>query len=107
MTVKFQDVADLARKTLNDVDKDRHTDADLLLYAIAGIKELRIVRPDLFIGQFLTLPDTFALTDVLPIDTMYMVALADYVIARAESMDDEHVGSGRAAMFYQMASGQL
>ena len=31
-------------------------------------------------------------------------ALADYVVARAETVDDEHINSGRAQMFLQLAT---
>ena len=49
-----------------------------------------------------TVPTTLALTDpITEVPTAVEAALADYVIYRAESKDDEHVNSGRAAAAYQ------
>lgn len=43
----------------------------------------------------------YALTDSLTLPSMFHSALEDYVVFRAESKDDEHVNSGRAAAYYQ------
>ena len=48
-------------------------------------------------------PTTLALSDTITeIPAGYMPALADYVIYRCESADDEHSNSGRAATHFQM-----
>lgn len=99
----FQEIVDLGRIPLNDTDKVRYSDETLLMFANQGMLALAKRRPDLFIDQFDSLPDnTFALTDSLPIEVGYMQLLADYITARAELTDDEHVNSGRAAMFVQL-----
>jgi hypothetical protein len=85
----MQDILDDARRPLNDADKTRYPDVNL------------------FFGQYATPFTSTLVTDVLPIDDIYRPALADYVTARAESIDDEHVNSGRAAMFFQMAAGAI
>jgi hypothetical protein len=47
------------------------------------------------------------LTDPLPIDDQFYRAIADYVIARFEMKDDEHVLDERAALMMKMAIGEL
>jgi hypothetical protein len=92
----MQDILDDARRPLNDADKTRYPDVNLLAYANAGLRTLRLKRPDLFFGQYATPFTSTLVTDVLPIDDIYRPALADYVTARAESIDDEHVNSAGA-----------
>jgi hypothetical protein len=105
----FQNLVDRARVPLNDSAKVRYTDAELLGYAVDAFLLLRRYRPDLFIGNWtletwstLTLGSTFprAPDEYLPI-------IADYVTARAEFKDDEHVVAERAQAFYALASSGL
>jgi hypothetical protein len=103
MAFTYQSVCDLARLPLNDTDKARYSDADLLSYANHGILTLAKRRPDLFIGNFSALPDgQKALTDSFPLAPGYVQTLADYVTGRAEMADDEFANSGRAAAFAQL-----
>lgn len=103
MAFTFQSVVDLARLPLNDADKARYTDADLLIYANHAVLTLIKRRPDLFIGSFSSLPTgEAALTDAFPLGAEYVQTVADYCTARAESSDDEFVNSGRAALFMQL-----
>jgi hypothetical protein len=99
----YQDLVNVARLPLNDTDKARYSDADLLAYANGGILTLLKRRPDLFIGQFASLPNGSAsLATAFPLGVEYIQTIADYVTARAESTDDEHVNSGRAALYMQL-----
>jgi uncharacterized protein DUF6682 len=103
MAFTYQSVVDLARIPLNDADKTRYPDADLLSYANQGMLTIIKRRPDLFIGMFASLPDgEKALTDSFPLDAGYVQTIADYTTARAEMADDEHVDSGRAALYVQL-----
>lgn len=103
MAFTYQSVADLARIPLNDEDKARYPDATLLSFANHGMLQIVKRRPDLFIGQFDNLPTgEHALTDSFPLPAEYVQLLADYVTARAESIDDEHANSGRVAAFAQL-----
>lgn len=53
-------------------------------------------------------PTALALTDTISeIPAGYTPALTDYVVYRAESTDDEHSNSGRAAAHYQMFIAKL
>jgi hypothetical protein len=109
----MNEIVDKARKPLNDVDKDRFSDNDatlfndLLGYANDAILLLRNKRPDLFIGSFAALPEKLAIGDTFPLPAEYVPAVVDYVVARAELHDDEHVLSERATVFFQLANGQI
>lgn len=95
--VTYQTVVDLARIPLNDEDKTRYSDAQLLAYANQAMLSYPKRRPDIFIGQYQSLPNgEAALADTFPIDSMYMQPVADYIVARAQMIDDEHANSGRA-----------
>lgn len=102
MAWTYQDVVDLAREPLNDEDKVRYSDEDLLRFANQAVLQAAKRRPDLFIGRFGTIPDRAGLGDDVLLPAAYVQMLADYVTARAESVDDEHVNSGRAAAFWQL-----
>ena len=56
----YQEVADLARLPLNDVDKVRFPDSTLHLYAVHGMQAIFKRRADLFVGQLATPPLTEA-----------------------------------------------
>jgi hypothetical protein len=108
MAFTYQEVADLARKPLNDEDKARYSDSDLMLYANSAILALYLRRPDLFIGQYGNLPGgNSALTDSAPLPDAYKTLLADYVTGRISMTDDEFANSGKAAMFFQLLGPEI
>lgn len=108
MAFTYQSVVDLARLPLNDLDKARYSDAALLSFANHGMLQVLKRRPDLFTGQFASLPDgEKALGDAFPLPAAYVQTVADYVTARAEMADDEHVNSGRAAAFAQLFGAEI
>lgn len=98
----FQTVLDLARESLNDTAKDRYPDATLQKHANDGVDEMFGLRPDLFIGlyslDYATNGAQYAVSDLLPFDSRFKRVLADYVVFRAEMVDDEHVTSARAEL---------
>ena len=103
MALTYQSVVDLARIPLNDTAKTRYSDAQLLLFANHGMLTLTKRRPDLFISQFGNLPNGEAiLADAFPLAPCYVQLVSDYVVARAEMTDDEHVNSGRAIAFVNL-----
>ena len=108
MAFTLQQVVDKGRKPLNDVDKARHSDSDLLGYANDGILLMRNKRPDVFFGQYLTLGTTeqLALTDTCPLPAEYIPALADYITARGETLNDEAVLAERASLFFRLVAEQ-
>jgi len=103
----YQQIVDMARIPLNDADKARYSDAQLMLFANQGMLGLVKRRPDFFMGQFSNLPDGNALlTDVFPIDAEAVQLLADWITGRAEMVDDENANSGRAQVFVNMFTGE-
>jgi hypothetical protein len=103
----FQQVIDRARIPLNDADKTRYPDADLLAYANDAILLLRQKRPDLFFGSW-TLPvSEYLVGATLPVDDTFFPAICDYVTGRAEFRDDEDAMQQRAAAFLQLFGGNL
>lgn len=102
MSFTFQTLIDRARVPLNDSAKTRYPDAELLNYAVDAFLLLRRYRPDLFLNAW-TLPDWSAYTvnSTFPVaPDEYLPIIADYVSARAEFKDDEHVVAERAQAFY-------
>lgn len=99
----------MGRIPLNDDDKARISDATALTFAMQGLQMLTQKRADLFIGQFLAMPDisALALGDVFPVDDNIAPAIADYITARAETRNDESIIEQRATMFFQLVRGQL
>lgn len=85
----MQSVVDLARLDLNDVDKIRNLDVDMLGYANDGISRAFAIRPDLKWGSFGTAYADLALTDAFPLAIEYRSAIADYVVASCEDHDDQ------------------
>ncbi|HEV7929242.1 MAG TPA: DUF6682 family protein [Nitrosospira sp.] len=107
MPFTYQSVVDLARIPLNDADQARYPDSTLLLFLNHGLLQILKRRPDLFIGQFASpLDGQNELVDTFPLPPEYAQTVADYVTARAEMTDDEHVNSGRAAIFMQIFGGE-
>jgi len=99
----MQNIVDLARIPLNDDSKTRYDDATLLNYTNRAIQRLIIVRPDLFIGSYLSLPTTaLALGDTFPLGAPYEQPVADYVTARAETVDAEFAENSRATSFFAL-----
>lgn len=96
-----------ARGTLNDSDATsyRITDLTLVGFATDALNMMRNVRPDLFVGNWGSLTVTSGST--LPGDEQFFRPVVDYMIARAETTDDEHVNSARAALMAQLAEGFL
>lgn len=108
MAFTYQSIVDLARLPLNDEDKTRYPDDVLLAYANHGLLALVKRRPDLFVGNYSNLPNgEKTLADAFPLGAEYVQTVADYVVARAEMADDEHVNSGRAAAFAQLFGAEV
>lgn len=104
MSFTFQNLADRARVPLNDSSADRYTDAQMLTYGVDAYLLLKRYRPDLFIGNW-TLTDwsTFALGTTFPVAPDELLPIiSDYIVARCEFHDDEHVVAERAQAFYAL-----
>lgn len=95
----MQDVIDQARIPLNDLAGTRYSNTDLLRYANAGVRRAFQVRPDLRLGNYSTPYTDLAVGGAFPLPDEYLQAIADYVVFRAETKDDEHVISERVTVF--------
>jgi hypothetical protein len=93
----FQNVIDSARVDLQDADKIRYSDAELLEYANDGAQEGFRYRPDFLLGQFAAAATTYVAGSTVPFPARYQMLLKHYVVARAELRDDEYSQDGRAA----------
>ena len=103
MTFTYQSVMNLARIPLNDADQARYPDSVLLLLLDHAVLQILKRRPDLFIGQFgSSHGGQNGPGAIFPLPPEYAQTVADYVTARAEMADDEHVNSGRALAFMQL-----
>lgn len=97
----FTNLTDSARVLLNDVDKIRYSDAQLLEYANEAMAEARRIRPDLFMGKFKIALTGYASSDTVPLGMEYHQYIKDFVISRAEFREDEFAVDGRAGAFLQ------
>ena len=101
MSYIVQQVIDMARIPLNDVDKDRNTDETLLVYFNNAVLICRQKRPDLFLGVLSTEQTPLLATDLVPVNSMYVPIFSNYVSGMAETIDDEHIDNSRAGAFIQ------
>lgn len=96
-----------ALPTLNDPDQVRYPDAEIIGFVVDALSFIRNVRPDLFIGLFATPIGTLTRASALPLEEQFFRPVVDYVIARCETKDDEHVLSARVDLMAKMAGGFL
>lgn len=101
------DVLSSADGTLNDAERIRYTETERMGFVVDALQFIRNVRPDLFIGQYSTPIGTLVLASPLPLDDQFFRPVVDYVIARCEIKDEEHVVSARAELMAKMAQGFL
>jgi len=101
----MQYAIDRARSPLNDADKVRYSDADLLMYGNEALQILRVQRADLFLGSLGTPLAAQALGAYVPLADAYVPAISDYVTARAETRDSEEELMGRATVFFGLFRG--
>lgn len=104
MAFTFQNLVDRARLPLNDAAKTRYPDSELLSYAVDAFLLIRRYRPDLHLGDWII--EDWSLIDLTSefsnCPDEYMPIVADYVTARAEFKDDEHVVAERAQAFFSL-----
>jgi hypothetical protein len=95
-----------ARRTMNDAAGVRASTPELEGYLLDGLNHIRNERPDLFVGRW---GEIAAVTgsNPIPLDAQFFRPLVDYMVARAESKDAEHVLAGRAKLMSDLAGGFL
>ena len=80
----IQALINIARIDLNDEDKARYSDAQLLTHVQTYIQQAIFSRPDLFLGTYESLsPYTLLINATFPMTDRYVRSCADFVIGRA------------------------
>ena len=102
-----QSVMDLARLDLNDSDKTRHPDADMIRFANDGIAKALVMRPDLNWGNFNSAYVDYLATAEFPLPLEYRPGIANYIVMRCESADDPFAVEQRAIQGLKMFLGDL
>lgn len=98
MAVVIQTILDGARLTLKDAAKREHSDANLLKWYNDCIKWFFANRPDYFIVIGLTTaPTDYAAASNHPLPDETAPQFESYIVARAESVNDDAVNDGSAA----------
>jgi hypothetical protein len=103
----FQNLLDQARLTLQDADKTRYPDSDLMTYANEAMRIFRKVRADLFFLTLNTPLSDFATTDTFPFAAEFEYPVKRYVIAASQFRDDEYAVNGKAEAFYKKFESDL
>lgn len=96
MSVTVQSVMDLARLDLNDADKTRHLDAQVLQFANDGMAKALALRPDLNWGNYGSAFADLTTASAFPLPLEYRPAIANYIVMRCETSDDPFAIEQRA-----------
>lgn len=95
MSVSMQSLLDLARLDLNDDAKVRYPDSDLIKDANDAIAKALVLRSDLNYGSYGTAFVDLTTAADFPLPLEYRSGIVSYIIARAQSSDDEFVNNKR------------
>ena len=90
------------RFNADDSLQQRFDDDALLRFANEAVLRLRLNRPDMFIGQFTSLPEELAFNDPVPFPAEIVPAVIDYMCARTDLKNDEAALRQRAPQFYAL-----
>lgn len=85
----------------------RNTDPEMIQFVVDALNMAKNARPDLFLGRLHLSFGTLTTNSALPLDEQFFRPIVDYVIARCETKDSEHVDSGRAELMAKLAGGFL
>jgi hypothetical protein len=89
-------VVDTARLLLQDAEKERYKDDELVALVNMGLMDLRRAQPEAFIGLYHIETPAVGLNDPFPVPDMYLGGMVKYVAGYAEMRDDDYVADGRA-----------
>lgn len=107
MATTFTQVIERARAKINDDDADRWTPEDALRDANDGIAAMLALRPDIFFGRTLKVDGDYAAGEAIPMDGRFALMLEDWLIHRAEYVDDEGASGTRSMSALQFFQGRL
>lgn len=85
----------------------RYEDDDFVDAINRGLLEIRRTRPDLMREYYSSGTPTVDLTDAIPIDEQYRVALLYYICGQVQLRDDENTQDARASQFLNKFTAQL
>jgi hypothetical protein len=91
----LQTLIDNARISLNDADKIRWPDNEMLIHARNALSAMYTLRPDLFVGQYPFDPYALGLSSNFPLSPNYAVDVEDYLIFAAHGKDSEWSETGK------------
>ena len=80
----------------------RYSDALLLGYSNEAMQQAISLRPDLVFGSYSTAWSDKALGDTFPFASGYESCIADYVVFRANAVNNEESSAALAAGFMQL-----
>lgn len=92
----MQSVLDLARLDINDSEKTRNPDANMLKFANDAIARAYSLRPDLNWGNYQTGYTDLAASDPFPLGLEYRKAVSDFIVMCCETSDDPFAVEQRA-----------
>ena len=92
----MQNIMDLARLDINDANKTRNTDVNMLKFANDGVAKALVMRPDLNWGSYNTTFADLTTASTFPLPLEYRPAIANYIVTRCESADDPFAVEQRA-----------
>ena len=98
----MQSVIDLARLDLNDADKTRNSDVNMLAFANDGLAKAVVMRPDLNWGNYTTAYADLTTASSFPLPLEYRPGIANYVVLRCETADDAFANEQRAIQGLKM-----
>jgi hypothetical protein len=107
MALTLQNVLDLARVPLNDDDKVRYPDSELIKFCNSALLVIYSSRPDLLVGSY---SDTTRVpngervaADTFPFEPKFLQSVADVVTGLAQSKDEEQMDAKRVQAFVDRA----
>lgn len=95
----MQQLIDRARFPLNDDDKVRYPDTELLVHANLALGVIKRRRPDLFYGSYGTPLVDLALGATYPLSPEYEQPMVDYLTGRAMTKNTEAADENVAVAF--------
>lgn len=111
MSRTVSDALTQTRVILQDTDVPyRYETTELYRYLNDSLAEMRRIRPDIFIGRFITELPKFSTGDEnkkYPLSDMFFPATVNYMVYMAEMREDQSVANGRAASFLQIFAAQM
>lgn len=83
----------------------RHSHANMAQFASDAVQLLVQRRPDLFVGQFGSLPDALVIGSTFPLSIRLENPVVDYITARCEALNNEVDLEQRAVAFFALFKG--